>query len=157
MLWRDLFNRAAAAAETDDRLLTADRRFKISKSDWRRAPVIYFHQASVIRRQASGNYSARPGRKTPFPNGGFGLFTRATPYDQRRVVALFSQRPSTPGTIVPLPTLLQSLRRGAAPEGDCKPRVAPAPARALRRFVLASRMALLAAVVSLIAFNITKS
>jgi hypothetical protein len=50
MLWRDLFNRAAAAAETDDRLLTADRRFRINKSDWRRAPVIYFHQASVARK-----------------------------------------------------------------------------------------------------------
>jgi hypothetical protein len=65
LVWRDLFNRAVAAAETDDRLLTADRRFKINKSDWRRAPVIYFHQAS-------GNYSARPGRKTPFPDRGFG-------------------------------------------------------------------------------------
>jgi hypothetical protein len=63
MLWRDLFNRAAVAAETDDRLLTADRRFKKTKAIGAERRLFIF-----IRRQSPGNYSARPGRKTAFPN-----------------------------------------------------------------------------------------
>jgi hypothetical protein len=53
MLWRDLFNRAAAAAETDDRLLTADRRFKINKAIGaeRRLFIFIRRQLSVVSRQ----------------------------------------------------------------------------------------------------------